>query len=1019
MPDISNPGSSQVSGGRTSGPGVTGGEASAIISGPYEIGVRNPTTGIVSVYPAGNVRIGPGGQIITSGSPDTRQTDLTATTNIQQGNQLAQTIQPTQPTQNYAANLVSSGYSAAITNTGALYPTTNPNFYPQGFQKGVGTFNSSIPSDVTTVSVGNRYYNLHTSGSDTSTAISQSAPSKTITAPSYSTLNISLPYQTRGTGTYNPNTKEYEAPISVVEYKAPNYAASFSETVGKAASIPIEFLGKVSSDISETYRAGLINLGMKDKIVKGQTFGLIPQDVTVMPANTRTEIAPKFMTSDTLSTFSPTTIGNAAGLAAVAPAFVGTAGEVLFGTTALGGLAKIGGGNTAEGLTQFATSAPFVLAPPAIKFLDKMTGTAVGLTETTGKIAGKEASAIIGEPLSVENFVTNEGKIISKVTYPIAVAAREESPFRYVMVTKQTLAPIKRLLGISPEVVYSGNPFTDSAGYQKALKMLTGTKVEGSGFFGKSLSKSEAKDILIFQQPSYKPVIGGFIAESYTGIGENNIIGIEGKYSYPSKIINLGDIKTKAFTPFEQVIDTTGTSLPGGKNGVEFYKSSNKYEKQFLSKEGNPFQKLSQAGKTAKTFTTLSEVSPIGDVDLYFKNRAGISLVRPSTLYSDISLSRESMPSGRLGKSILSTSKTYVEKSAKEPLTITYDSGIRTTNLPPFPTGAKIDYFKPGAGKSLISDLKDIYGREFKSPVIKNVPNKVEFTAKQAKDIFNDLKKVYGTNEPSVGFGERMGKSIENVKNKIAKFIPKLPEKESVKTVSVEEIIGKSKSAEIPTVGLSTMTSSVEVSKSNQNIDSGLDLQGERIKTIISPSFRFNERSGEKQESSVLQDNSQMSLSVQVQQPVQRGKTPVINTTVSRNETILVPVPTPTVQFPISLPKSKRNPLVLRKRRPKSLFIVESRRNKKWFPIGKATSEFGAIRKGAYFTKTSLAASFRIKSPRGNYIPIPITSREFVSSKKSPTIATQRRGARLSSIFERSEIQRAKRYRKSRSVFGI
>lgn len=89
------------------------------------------------------------------------------------------------------------------------------------------------------------------------------------------------------------------------------------------------------------------------------------------------------------------------------------------------------------------------------------------------------------------------------------------------------------------------------------------------------------------------------------------------------------------------------------------------------------------------------------------------------------------------------------------------------------------------------------------------------------------------------------------------------------------------------------------------------------------------------------------------------------------------------------------------------LLTVEFRRQGQFFPIGKTTNIQSAIGIGKSAARQTLGASFRIRTPKGNYVPLS-PSEEFRLGKGTG-ILVQRAPKRLSSIGERVEIIKSRR----------
>jgi len=159
---------------------------------------------------------------------------------------------------------------------------------------------------------------------------------------------------------------------------------------------------------------------------------------------------------------------------------------------------------------------------------------------------------------------------------------------------------IRGALGFKP--IYEGVPYIDKTGYTKALKVLTSRT---------SLTTAQAKELLKFRQPQAiiyetKGITAFVQAEKFK---EPQLFTKGYRITTPeSRIVNkaLG-IKTRGGVPTKEFFTARGVEL-ATKGDVALYRSIIKSQKTFLTPEGFAYSKLSQAGKTTKTFEQLTAV---------------------------------------------------------------------------------------------------------------------------------------------------------------------------------------------------------------------------------------------------------------------------------------------------------------------------------------------------------------------------------------------------------------------------
>lgn len=97
-------------------------------------------------------------------------------------------------------------------------------------------------------------------------------------------------------------------------------------------------------------------------------------------------------------------------------------------------------------------------------------------------------------------------------------------------------------------------------------------------------------------------------------------------------------------------------------------------------------------------------------------------------------------------------------------------------------------------------------------------------------------------------------------------------------------------------------------------------------------------------------------------------------------------------------------------KQPRRKFITEIRRRGEFIPVGETTNLGTAFGIGISRLKSSLAASFRVREAGAKEpIKFNINLPEFRAAKKESGVIVQRRGFRLGSLFERTEIQQARK----------
>ena len=99
------------------------------------------------------------------------------------------------------------------------------------------------------------------------------------------------------------------------------------------------------------------------------------------------------------------------------------------------------------------------------------------------------------------------------------------------------------------------------------------------------------------------------------------------------------------------------------------------------------------------------------------------------------------------------------------------------------------------------------------------------------------------------------------------------------------------------------------------------------------------------------------------------------------------------------LPPSKK-----RKKKKSSSFLIQVRSKGTFKTVGKAASASEAFKKGKFFTGSTSAASFRIKTKEGRTVLRPLTDNRYRTSKKEKGVYIQKRSFRISSAGEKRDI---------------
>jgi len=162
---------------------------------------------------------------------------------------------------------------------------------------------------------------------------------------------------------------------------------------------------------------------------------------------------------------------------------------------------------------------------------------------------------------------------------------------------------IKNFLG---DELFGGIPYgkEGSEAYKKALKFLK----------KKGYTEAQAKKLMRLRQPELKQNIFKGTALVVEG-EEGTLIKLLGAEESKPLLTEVKGIRTRQPLGTMKFINLLAEPT-GEKKGIELYKFASNIEKSFLTKEGRPFTKLSQAGKTTTSVEGISGVKKIGEVDL-------------------------------------------------------------------------------------------------------------------------------------------------------------------------------------------------------------------------------------------------------------------------------------------------------------------------------------------------------------------------------------------------------------------
>jgi len=285
-----------------------------------------------------------------------------------------------------------------------------------------------------------------------------------------------------------------------------------------------------------------------------------------------------------------------------------------------------------RGILWFDIGLPFMfLAGGAVKAgVSKITRPRISYVDL---IAPEKGSVtIVGEPSAV---VRGGGKQATIFKDALAIAERGD-------VGRKTI--IKNWLG---RTVYEGIPYgkKGSESYKEALKYL----------MKKGYSENQARNTLRLHRPSpTQEFFRGRVAV-IGDEGGKQLIRLSGEEISKPLSMEIGGVKTRVGEKEVRFIDILGELKGVTKKGDrELFKFSEVIEKAFLTKEGRPFTKLTQAGKTTTRFEIATGVKKVGEMELLEKpiktGIEGVEAFKYGTydVYKDVSLLKQVVPKKRI-----------------------------------------------------------------------------------------------------------------------------------------------------------------------------------------------------------------------------------------------------------------------------------------------------------------------------------------------------------------------------------
>ena len=200
---------------------------------------------------------------------------------------------------------------------------------------------------------------------------------------------------------------------------------------------------------------------------------------------------------------------------------------------------------------------------------------------------------------------------------------------------------IRKLFGLKPK--YSGNPYVEDEAYTEALNFLQ----------SRGMTELKARNVLRLKKPKLDREI--FKGKVVTQQGnEFSRVILSGEERIVPKKFEVGGVKAISGEGKIKYIFAVGK--PKG----ELFEVGKKIKTSFLSKEGIPYSKVRQAGKTTETYLGFSKSEKLGEGAIPIKSFGNVILGKPVEIFKEKGISKRLIPKMRR----LETSKTkvFIEK---------------------------------------------------------------------------------------------------------------------------------------------------------------------------------------------------------------------------------------------------------------------------------------------------------------------------------------------------------------------
>lgn len=228
----------------------------------------------------------------------------------------------------------------------------------------------------------------------------------------------------------------------------------------------------------------------------------------------------------------------------------------------------------------------------------------------------------------VEQITDNFGRTVTKYNYDIKTIIPEGSGGTGKVTSVYRQSAMDKIFKKEPTLIYSGNPYTDKAGYNAAKDLLNNNGVKNS------------EELLRFTAPKVsKSSING---EAYTLFSEdlaNPIIEVKAKNKVIPDIKTINNVKTRSFESKNYLINSKGISTDSEDISVSI--SNPEYEKTYLTKDGNMFSKLKETGKSKEVFTQFTGTKELGTGDINFVNNIQVEKNIPIKSFNSNIMSEE------------------------------------------------------------------------------------------------------------------------------------------------------------------------------------------------------------------------------------------------------------------------------------------------------------------------------------------------------------------------------------------